>query len=279
MGTQGSDPAPQLVEEFVAAAVAGDERGVSRIIHESLGQGSTVQDVYLGLVAPALVEVGDRWHDGSLSVADEHLATEITARDSQELRSAAHRKPALGKRVTVTAAPGERHALGGRIVADFLYLDGWEVDFLGADMPAEDLAAFVKGTGPDLVAISVVLETNVAGAANAIKRVKEVAPRLPVMVGGPGVPDPIAAASLGAQGHASDAEQAVRVARSLLGITLEFSLDQLLTAVGERIHESRRSKRWSQQRLADAAGLDRTYVSAVENGHQNLTLSALHRLA
>jgi transcriptional regulator with XRE-family HTH domain len=40
-----------------------------------------------------------------------------------------------------------------------------------------------------------------------------------------------------------------------------------------------RSMNWSQQDLAEAPGLDRTYVSALENGHQNMTIGALVRIA
>ena len=40
-----------------------------------------------------------------------------------------------------------------------------------------------------------------------------------------------------------------------------------------------RSMNWSQQDLAEASGLDRTYVSALENGRQNLTIGALVRIA
>jgi transcriptional regulator with XRE-family HTH domain len=38
-------------------------------------------------------------------------------------------------------------------------------------------------------------------------------------------------------------------------------------------------KNWKQQQLALAAGLDRAYLSGVENGKQNLSLSALYKLA
>jgi len=49
--------------------------------------------------------------------------------------------------------------------------------------------------------------------------------------------------------------------------------------VGSRIQQTRKSKGWSQKELGDSAGLDRTYISAVEHGKQNLTLGALKRLA
>lgn len=41
----------------------------------------------------------------------------------------------------------------------------------------------------------------------------------------------------------------------------------------------RRSKGWSQEELADRAGLHRTYISGVERGVRNPTLTVLDRIA
>jgi transcriptional regulator with XRE-family HTH domain len=57
------------------------------------------------------------------------------------------------------------------------------------------------------------------------------------------------------------------------------SLDQLLVHLGQRIQALRRARRWSQQQLGDTAGLHRSYVNAVEQGRQNLTLGAVVKLA
>ena len=84
---------------------------------------------------------------------------------------------------------------------------------------------------------------------------------------------------MGAQGYAMDASEAVAKARALVGLPLGLTLDQLLQVVGEHVQARRRTLAWSQQQLATAAELDRTYVSTVENGRQNLTLSALLRIA
>ena len=41
----------------------------------------------------------------------------------------------------------------------------------------------------------------------------------------------------------------------------------------------RAEKGWSQEFLAHEAGLNRTYLSAVERGEQNISLDNLHRIA
>jgi transcriptional regulator with XRE-family HTH domain len=48
---------------------------------------------------------------------------------------------------------------------------------------------------------------------------------------------------------------------------------------GKRLRGLREERGWSQEEFADRAGLHRTYVSAVERGVRNPTLSVLERLA
>lgn len=48
---------------------------------------------------------------------------------------------------------------------------------------------------------------------------------------------------------------------------------------GKRLRALREERGWSQEEFADRAGLHRTYVSAVERGVRNPTLSVLERLA
>ena len=56
-------------------------------------------------------------------------------------------------------------------------------------------------------------------------------------------------------------------------------LKQHLANLGQTVQELRKDLGWNQQRLADLADLDRTYISAVEHGKQNLTLGAIVKLA
>jgi transcriptional regulator with XRE-family HTH domain len=49
--------------------------------------------------------------------------------------------------------------------------------------------------------------------------------------------------------------------------------------VGKRISELRRGKNWTQEDLAEAAGLHRTYVADIERGARNPSMASLVRLA
>lgn len=48
---------------------------------------------------------------------------------------------------------------------------------------------------------------------------------------------------------------------------------------GHRVRELRNARGWSQEELADRADLHRTYISAVERGVRNPTITVIERIA
>jgi transcriptional regulator with XRE-family HTH domain len=55
--------------------------------------------------------------------------------------------------------------------------------------------------------------------------------------------------------------------------------DEILEKFGERVREFRISEGYSQEELANRAGMHRTYVSGIERGERNVALKNLTRLA
>ncbi|MBC7820703.1 MAG: helix-turn-helix transcriptional regulator [Planctomycetaceae bacterium] len=56
-------------------------------------------------------------------------------------------------------------------------------------------------------------------------------------------------------------------------------LSNVFVRFGARLRELRKQQGVSQESLADAAGLHRTYVSSVERGERNISLENIDRLA
>ena len=48
--------------------------------------------------------------------------------------------------------------------------------------------------------------------------------------------------------------------------------------VGNRLRELRRLRGLSQEALADECGLDRTYITYIENAKKSVTISTLHKI-
>ena len=71
---------PQLEEAFTAALVSGDPRAAERVARDAIDAGLDQGTIDEAVVAPAMRRIGDLWHRGEISVADEHLATDISFR-------------------------------------------------------------------------------------------------------------------------------------------------------------------------------------------------------
>jgi len=153
-------------------------------IDAALEAGVPVPDVYLGVLQPALYEIGRCWAVGNCSVADEHSATAVTQSLLGMLGPRMRTAPKDGRLAVVTGSPEERHALGVQMVSDFLEGDGWEVLNLGASTPARDLARLVDAERPDVVALSTSTPAGLPGAADAVGALAALEPRPLVVLGG-----------------------------------------------------------------------------------------------
>jgi methanogenic corrinoid protein MtbC1 len=105
------------------------------------------------------------------------------------------------------------------MVSDFFEMDGWDTYYIGANAPIAGLREAIKKHKADILALSVTMPFNQTQLIDTIKAVREVADaKAPkIMVGGyaaNSVPD--LWQRVGADGYASNAEQAVRMAHKLL---------------------------------------------------------------
>jgi methanogenic corrinoid protein MtbC1 len=128
------------------------------------------------------------------------------------------RKEWNGKTAVVAAAEGNLHQIGVRMVADFLEMDGWRAVYLGASVPAEDLALAVVDFQADVLAIAACLHAHLQGVADTVKVVRGCteASRVKIIVGGRGFEGAECLwQSFGADALAMSVDQAVDAANEL----------------------------------------------------------------
>jgi len=122
------------------------------------------------LIVPLLSTIGERWQEGSLRIIHEHLATTI-------IRSffGAPRNPALtprAPRLVVTTPAGQYHELGALMACAVAEEIGWDVVYLGAALPAEEIAAAVKHVGAKAVALSLCYRESDSHALDELTRLR-----------------------------------------------------------------------------------------------------------
>ncbi len=269
-------------EQYDQALISGELGLAHAVIEKAQRLGSERADIYLEVLTPSQARLGKLWREGVINVAQEHLGTAITLDVMDSLRREMKSQTGLGTRAVVTPVEGDPHWIGARMIADFLVMDGWEVDFLWIDTPAKDLAEYVQQRNVDLVALSSTQPEflpNAKATADAIRELNRPAPK--IMLGGRALYETNQnVKDLGCDAIAGNALEAVAEARRLVGLTNEkLSLQEQLALMGRRVNQTRASLSMTQQELADASGLDRTYISLVEHGKQNLTIGAALKIA
>ncbi|MBX9427240.1 MULTISPECIES: B12-binding domain-containing protein [Streptomyces] len=197
-----------LAESLWDAVSVGDEYTATALVLDALDEGVDPESVLLDVIAVVQGRVGEEWAADRISVAQEHAATAINERAVAALavHTAARTTPTRG-RIAVACVDGEWHALPARLLAEVLRLRGWQVDFLGAQVPSPHLITHLHHTRADAVALSSSIATRLPAAHAAITACQAVG--VPVLVGGAAFgPDGRYATLLGADVWAPDARTA-----------------------------------------------------------------------
>ena len=146
------------VAAWLSAAGALDGAGLEAAFRQALKQ-EGLSAFLRSYAAPFLAAVGEAWIKGELQAFHEHFASERLREFLVPIwssRSAVNHGP-----VAVCATlPGERHALGLHIVACFAAEAGWNILFLGAEMPLPDIDACARQSSAHAVLISVSASAN-----------------------------------------------------------------------------------------------------------------------
>ena len=203
-----------LMPAFLDLLVEGRKLEALHLAEARVRTHGDLRDFHCQVIAPALYEVGRLWEEGGITVAQEHRASAIARLVMDTLFPLLVPFRLRKGRVLVSCANNEFHELGGRMLADLLWGEGWEVEFLGAGRSEPDLLAAVRQGRPHVLGLSLAMPFNLDEVRRLIARVR----REPafssgrVLVGGnlirhsPGV-----APALGADGHALDALDAIRI--------------------------------------------------------------------
>jgi methanogenic corrinoid protein MtbC1/DNA-binding XRE family transcriptional regulator len=277
VGSSHSD-APQ---RYLDALLEGDEDDAAASVKSMIAAGASISDIYINLLTPAMARMGELWRQKKINVAQQKLATQITLSQMDKLRSLIVVKHRWPYRALICCIQGEMHSTGARMAADLFRLEGWSVDFLGADVPTGDIVAMAASRRPHILALSVTMKSNLKHVRSLLEPLRKLAAPPKVLVGGQ------ASATLTrwqARGLNLD------VATNLLdGLNLTLnafrsaqpkaSLEKYLREIGRRIRGLRTTIGQTQAQLAGSAGLNRAYIVSVERGKQNISVGVIVKIA
>jgi methanogenic corrinoid protein MtbC1 len=207
-----------LRERYLAAQLRGDRRdAVKIVVDEGMAAGATPLELQEHVIQAAQREIGRLWQENVISIAQEHMATAVSNLALAQLFERAPHAPRNGKRVLVACVEGEQHEFPARLVADALDLAGFDVRFVGANVPTDGLLDMIAFDEPDLVALSATMSFHGPAMRATVARIRHAHPDLPIAVGG-GACIWLQGITLSADASARTASELVDVARRVLKV-------------------------------------------------------------
>lgn len=181
------DPYARAAEKIIAAVVDFEPQALEKAVRSAMFLGSA-STVYQRVLAPAMRTVGDRWHEGSLSVAQEHMASEAlgsAARDMLRLLEPS----ATAQDAIVACFADEDHGLPLYGVAFAFIQWGLRPILLGPRTPPSAIRHAVESIQPVLVGLSVTVTPPAYRARELVDAYADAVGSVPWIVGGPGSDD------------------------------------------------------------------------------------------
>ncbi|MEI8042033.1 MAG: cobalamin-dependent protein [Verrucomicrobiota bacterium] len=175
-----------LRRDYLQDILAPNRTAAMARIMAAFRKGCPVVEIYKDVFHGALYEIGHLWETNRITVAQEHTATAITQFIMANLYQHLSVSEGGRGRMVITGVQGEFHQVGANMVADVLESDGWDVMFLGTNVPSKNVVRAVREHRADLLGISVALLSSIPALIGLVSLVRqefgEGAPR--ILLGG-----------------------------------------------------------------------------------------------
>ena len=153
-------------------------------IYSAFVANNSLDQFYEKIMTPVMSQIGYLWSIGKLSIATEHVASNI-AHSLVKVIADENRKSKKDKgKIVLTTPVGEDHNLGCNVLDSYLVSKGYTTFNLSPSTPAESLLEFMKTVKPDALIISITLEENIKSGQRMVKKIHDVHKKLPIFIGG-----------------------------------------------------------------------------------------------
>jgi methanogenic corrinoid protein MtbC1 len=214
------------VEEFARIAVSDEAHALMDVVDQRLANGSSVENLYIELLAPAARRLGEYWEEDREDFVGvtmglwriQEVLRELTTRIPPKSQPGQGRRSAL-----FSMMPGEQHSFGTLMVAECFQRAGWDTDVLIEPSKSELTGKFADRRY-DLIGLTVSQDCSTASLGSMVKAIKAVSsnPHVCVMLGGRVINEqPELVDECGADATAVDAISAVALADRLVPVKWE----------------------------------------------------------
>ncbi len=200
--------------------LTGNKRGIVKDTEKAVKEGNSPRQILDEVLMPAINEVGDLFDKGKY-----FLPQLIAGAEAMKL-SIGYLEPLLkegadsGEKlpsIVIATVHGDIHDIGKNLVALMLKNYGFNVIDLGKDVPREEIIKAAREYDAKIIALSALMTTTMKEMKNVVDLAHAENLDAKIIIGGAVVTQDYAD-EIGADGYSSDAADAVRVVKNILGI-------------------------------------------------------------
>jgi methanogenic corrinoid protein MtbC1 len=169
---------------YLNALLDGDKKQCTQIVQRLVNNNVGSKEIYMELFQRSMYRIGQMWEKEKCTIADEHVATNITEGLIEFVSTFFTNENKIGKLVLITCIDKEFHDLGARIVAGYFSANGWDTMFVGPNTPVQEIIRLINEKHPDVVGISSSFYMNINRLIKLVQVVKEHFPDQEILVGG-----------------------------------------------------------------------------------------------
>ena len=141
-------------ESFSEVLLSDNEAEAAAQLIDAYLQNHALATLFDTTITNAMHRVGDLWFNGTITIADEHLATRVMLSALQKLRGIVVPGQATGLKALSCGIEGDLHELPIHLAEIIFESEGWDTSNLGPNTPLFTLRDMVAQKKPDLVCIS-----------------------------------------------------------------------------------------------------------------------------
>ena len=135
------------------------------------------------VIDPVMNKVGEMWSEGTLRVADEHLATSVIRTFLGTLQFS-NRAPQGAPMLVATTPAGQWHEIGALLASLTAQSAGWNTLYMGPNLPAEEIAGAAITHSASAVALSIIYPGDDSLLSTELHKIQRALPAIPLLIGG-----------------------------------------------------------------------------------------------
>jgi methanogenic corrinoid protein MtbC1 len=171
----------KIKQQLYKKMTNGDVQETLKIYEEYIKNFDTV-DFFDKILKPVMSEIGSDWENNKISIATEHVASNIAQTLVKNIMDQVKRNDNK-KKILICVPVGEEHHLGCDVLETYLSSKGFKIYNMGTSMPTESILNFIDNNKPDAIIISITIKDNLLAGQRLVRKINKEC-NIPIFIGG-----------------------------------------------------------------------------------------------